>query len=1240
MEHLALEIFDLATKETPNPTGSQFAVLEPDATITITDTSEIFADGDVWSYDFTLNVHANAHLFGTAGDIHGSRLHEQINKRKARLWVEGVPLYLGYLKLGDEAEVDAEGNVDVSFESGQKTFDEMIDGAKANQVPMMSDVSIGMALWRKRVASCTLRLQASAKLKNGENTPYNNVFLHIEPHSGTIGQDVYFSVDGEEDEKATQQYPQMVFPRGSFKDIDSGRIRPMNCINTDYPYDDQHPYCNVALCYQRQGYEKKQKDGSLEQDYTSEPEAQRGYDYMPANRVNSAPNFFVIYWIKALMKHLGIYIEENQMMDVEDLRRMFFVNTRCSYEEPMYLRTAETDSRYGKYSFEGKRLIPEYYGKCKWKKSQGSYYDSYRRDETINREESKLECTEYTVGQIDTSLDPSEIPEIDKIIVEINEIEDWDSNKRRRYEQDNSYLHEAFASKDCFPNVDISEVIKAIENGFGVRFLFSNDYRRVRIVLLRNVFSDTDIQDVVCEIFDEDVKVENCIRGFRMTYGNTEDTQFYYKGFADKLPHIKTLWPDESDKHDYSHWSLNTEYASLIDKVSAFDKTCYVTPCTGNAYIVKVDKDAKRYDEQHPSLFGCADFMDAEDGDCTGEPESISEINMGFMPAIMNDVNWEKRRGDKSVGPLYALFVDEQMRPRRPELEDGVDYNDPEAEYKIYSDPNAAKGNDKGLYGDDSKAKEMKDGDIVKPGEFFIMSDMSVEQDNLRANVSHSLYKTYSDGHGSYKRVKYTITWPLTFSINGYINEGYRLYLQDNYDPNDDGIAPVEKHDWGLTIGIMRGSGSDAYVNYTADPDDGHDNDTWDIVPGSSVSAHPDTCDSYGKQWDYNGSTHVGTRTKAIEVMQEQWPDSNFNLTDRTQGNYLTGTIVRSVMDNKQKIRKVMLANRTSGNITPKFLGENSIQGYLLRYLSGKSVEEMYASDAGAKGVLIEVDSSKERSNTLLKLQKKAFGETDEDVVIDNGTGTTDGRFSLKLRAEKPNPYFDQSLPNIVTTKTDAGKAMKSLFKTANTDLLVRPKVSGVTMRAAGWSEFDGDYATLYSMGNGVAYSDGKVHEILWTPIRENGTVLSPSQLQSYIDGFNGLSASAIASHDTQHLILDIDTTDSRAELLHQLQAIYYAGDGETAPAVNIGNQRYLEIANKNLRHRGLCDQFYKEYSYWIRNARIVKRTVRMTLAQLQTIDKTKRVRVGDVTGFIRKMQYSVSNATGLGNVILEIMYI
>lgn len=211
MEHLALEIFDLKTKDNPNPTGGKFASLEEDASITITETSEIFGSGDIWSFPFTLNIFANAHIFGTAGDIHGSRLHEQINKRRVRLWAEGLPLYLGYLRLGDEVDVDEDGNVDVTFESGQKTFDEMIEGAKANQVPFTEDVLIGMALWQKREVDMNIDVNYFITIKNGRYMPYgidkgNTIFsskpFSIDVHSKDIG--------------VCTNYPRMVFPKGVF----------------------------------------------------------------------------------------------------------------------------------------------------------------------------------------------------------------------------------------------------------------------------------------------------------------------------------------------------------------------------------------------------------------------------------------------------------------------------------------------------------------------------------------------------------------------------------------------------------------------------------------------------------------------------------------------------------------------------------------------------------------------------------------------------------------------------------------------------------------------------------------------------------------------------------------------------------------------------------------------------------------------------------------------------------------
>lgn len=1094
MEKLSLEIFDLTG------TGSKYARLPEDSSITITSTSEIFASGDIWSHSFTLNVIANADIFGTSGDMHGSRLHEQLHNRRARLWVDGLPLYLGYLKLDEDAEVDEKGNVDLSFEGGQKTFDDLIKDGKANQVPMMSDVQIGMALWRKRWTCVEVRIKAW----RGKET-YSHVLTH-EVNPDTLGDEngeyTYFVSDGEDDGTSVQQYPRMVFPKGSFYNMDTRAEETINCLNTDTPYDDSHPYCNIALCYQKYGYTVTQEvngQKTTRQDYTSEPSAERGYEVMPANRVNSAPNFFVIYWLRALMKHLGIYIEENQMMNVEDLRRLFFVNSNCAYEETQYLRSPKYDGRYGKYEFSGRGpLVAEYFGDLVVEGGR-QRWDGITN--LVNASDCKLQIDSCTVdGQANWEGIKIAVSSIGGMSREIRAYYDgYDKITYGKYRdiQKNQLLHRAIASSDCFPNVDISEVISALENGFGIRFLFDDAYKRVRIVLLRNIFRCEEVQDVRCDIINES-KTENPIRGFRLTYGDSDDTQFNYKGFSDLQPRKDELWIDNSDKHDYSRWNLNADYANLIQHISAFDITCYVTPNNGNAYGIKVDKDAKLYDELHPSLFEYAGFMNAEDGDCTGEDETIETITAGFKPAIMNDVNFEVEKANKGKvrEQRFALFVDETMRPRRPDLEDlpngkrqpGVkSYDDSDAVYNVdtlYS-----------LHGPKAKdgTQKMVSGGIVAPGVFSVVSDMYVEATFPSMSIS---------GYASTTHLS-------NVKISGTVRDGYRLYLQDNFEPNDDGVCPVEKHDWGLTLGIMRGSGNDAYVDYSGDPDDDEGNDTWDIVPGSNATAHPDTCDSYGNMWDYNGSgegtLRCQTAAEAKTAMQRMWPKSNVNLVERTSKTYILQAEIRTIKNDAGDNVSLLFATFLADWSRP---WEGGTTRGITRYaqqFSGMSSADMYAYDKSHHSILIEVGSSYERRDTLLALQLLAFFSGREVNIDggDNGVGVTNGRFSLKLRAEKLNPYYK----------------------------------------------------------------------------KKNAA--------------------------------DVDTT-----------------------------RQYLEITNKDLRNRGLCDQFYKEYSYWVRNARIAKLVVRMELSQFLSIDKTKRVTIGDFTGFIKKMEFTVSNKNGLGNVAIELMYI
>lgn len=1050
MEHLALEIFDLSG------TGSQYAILPEDSSIAFTETSEIFGSGDIWSQNFRLNVHLNAHIFGTSGELHGSLLHEQIDKRKARIWAEGMPLHLGFLKLGDEADLDSEGNIDVSFESGRKTFENMIDGGRANQVPMLGDVQIGMALWRKRVTKMGVGISCYLNFKDGSVSPVST-------------NAVSFTEDGEYN--PLQQYPRMVFPKGSFIRLGEGgseTTEVVNFLNTDHAYDDAHPFCHISLCYQRQGYE--QKDGTP--DYSSEPSAQRGYEEMPANRVNSAPNFFVIYWLKALMAHLGIYIEENQMLDVEDLRRLFFVNTKCAYEEPKNLRRAGWDTKYGMYKFQDGRYVAE----------------RYNAEELTKPDECGLIVKSYTydVEKSWEGLPDEVVPKIDKVVVNITGIDNLEESQDRLDQwnwANNRYAHKAFASSACFPDVDISDTINAIKNGFGVRLLFDRSYQRVRIVLLRNVFRSQDVHEVKCDILGTE-KVENNVRGFRMTYGKGEDdTSYYYKGFSDKLPRAKELWVDNSDTHDYSKWDLNAKYSDVIMKESAFDNTCYVTPNTGNAYGIKVDKEARRYYELRPAMFEFAGFMDAEDGDCRGEDGSVEEINMGFTPAIMNDLNAKEEKATGNQTQRFSLFVSDTMRPRRFDLGDLVppkSYNDSDAKYDVWS-----------LW---NHTELMNDG-IVKPGEFAITSDMFLE------NIPNQFeFTTGVQYEGAWRLLR----WTVDVSMDGYINEGYRLYLQDNYEPNDEGVSPVENHEWGLTLGVLRGVGEGSSVSYYRDADDGEGNQAWSVTPGDSITTHPDICDNYGNLWSYGNQLVISTSEQALQYMHSQWPMSNFSLDTRTSSDFLVfGHIARGVTDDQGRNHTLLFAMTTADRSINFPLRE--VEDYVNMHLRGKSVSDMFSTDASLWRILIEADTSYERMSTLIQLQKYAYRWSSSlpPVVIDDSETARMGRFSLKLRAEKLNPLFNPRLPE---------------------------------------------------------------------------------------DEFT--------------------------------------------------NRRYLKIEDDRLRQRGLADTFYKEYSYFIRNARIAKRRTRMELMELLMIDKSVWVKVGDVLGLVLQMQYNVSKKNGLGEVTMEIMYI
>lgn len=143
------------------------------------------------------------------------------------------------------------------------------------------------------------------------------------------------------------------------------------------------------------------------------------------------------------------------------------------------------------------------------------------------------------------------------------------------------------------------------------------------------------------------------------------------------------------------------------------------------------------------------------------------------------------------------------------------------------------------------------------------------------------------------------------------------------------------------------------------------------------------------------------------------------------------------------------------------------------------------------------------------------------------------------------------------TDHDKAGEVQRKYFSLGNVDLLNRPQVSSATMNAKGWNVPAGETATVYSCtytagSLGVPWSQNVIIHI--TPIRANGTVLTPAQLDNYIDTIlTRQTVTSVLAEDNERygLVLWIQTgitswaagtelAEMYDDLLHRLQAVYY----------------------------------------------------------------------------------------------------
>lgn len=991
MDALALQILAIDAQGTEH---WEWAVLDSDTSVKIEMQSPLFGNGSTFSYPFTIPVEPNRHIIGNADQMHGARLHDILHMRPARLWLCGIPFRRGIIRLDEEVEVTPGGEIEIELTSERGEWDEMIDGMKARDVSVRDDICIGMALWRERegyynVKLKDVRVQLSSyvlRVPKPENEYGYSDGYYEYPISGGLKQDINVGSVVLPSNSGIQRWPKYVLPKGTFRPYPPfAQGATVNACNVSEPFTpaepELHPYCNVRICYQKHKLQK--------QSDSWEETTERGYDVSDAERPNSAPNFYVLYWLYRLFKDKKIAVMENALEDIEDARRLFFVNTSCAYREPDDLK--HNPGQYGMYEFplptgtltEGQNPDALSRGKGVSSVSQKDSYGlnlslvgSGTTDNVTVTGLNGRDAADKTEGHcaIESTWNPSGLAFLSTVIG-----------------------HKAFATSENYPDADVKDVLETIEAMFGVRFLFDDAFTQVRIVLLRDVLRNAPTEELKAQVLSVEKKESNT-KGFRLTYGGGEDDTTYHYD-------------------DYSRLRSDLPYSRLINNITALDKTCYYTPNNGNAYRIKVDNDAKNFSELNASLFEVGQFADAEDGDCTGDDETIETVTIKAKPAIMSDVNFENERAGIDTEQRFALFVDADMKTRWP--------------YAIKDGEVSVEGADESLVQAADQTDVSVNGQKVKQwGLMALTGDGYFKKTNVEATLAF----TYDDGTDYAGNVIVSI--PVTFDLEGVINEGYNLYPFDNYDPTDEGGSPIEQVEWGLTLGVMRGGGGDAGIVYYDHNYDGEGNSRWAISAGSKYASHPDVCDSYGNPWDYNGRVEISSRSQAAvwitnnfpataqTIMMVRYPVSIRDLylqawrtkmnfgglscqADRTLSGTASGdqnselTLFRGTFQGHTIVFTPVVWYATRIPIEHPIISTVDFITYLQRIWDDNPAT-VIANDQAAGHYILAIDPTDADYSNLLRVRNRYFGLSDGTIYIDNGLGGLDGRFSLKPRMEKP----------------------------------------------------------------------------------------------------------------------------------------------------------------------------------------------------------------------------------------------
>lgn len=736
-EHLSIKVND------------KYAVLPEDFSIDVEDVNPIFNDYESFSFDASLPIEPNRHILSDIDSVRSDKRMVDMENNVVQIIVDGVPFRSGNLQTSEGENI--QDDVTFSMVSSTRTITDMVADLQCRDVPVKDLIQIGEMIGDVKVDLDFEWRYYLHRKKTNSDFKLNSLWAKSHLSNDINLQALGFSFPG------ICELSDNGVENAKSEDGKPKTLTSFINVTDEYP---AKKYCNGRVCYT---HYKQETDGTSGKTISTE-DIFDPYYILEADRPQSGICFYLLYFLDCLFHYLGITYDNSNLISVGDMKRLCFFTTHCKYD-----------------------LVRKYPEKGIVGQDESVSYDFSDIDSINNWLKSR-----YTNGYI------SLIAEMYKDLcsIEFNGNiykSGQDGVKTLRYENRNvsssirANIMNMYANSENFPDMSISSVLDSLWNSFGIRFIMDYEKNIVKPIFIREVYRDSSAPiEINADILNV-YKINEKITGVRMKYSAESDK-------AEQQSNIRygvTDYDTDYDYADYRKVDSSLGYVQILKKGSCSDTTCYIDRTTGNAYRIKVDKDATKISELKPAIFEVGGFKGVEIGDCSDINEDfVTEFASDFTPLIFNDVNgrYEKAVGDEDV---------------TINMEDG-------------SVASLKNGN--------SNAKEQI---------LCAYVDEEMWHENMEVKIDNTIGNSF---------------------IDAYLRESITTDESYDPSSTEDGNSPLQHYDWGGAITLMRGGGSDSRIEQYDYDYDGCGNSKWRMVAGKYTMA-TDSIDNWGADFDYNGTT-------------------------------------------------------------------------------------------------------------------------------------------------------------------------------------------------------------------------------------------------------------------------------------------------------------------------------------------------------------------------------------------------